>query len=332
MKNTGWFIGIAFLSLLLIGGCGLLSSDDNDDALPGTLVFSAQDEAGKNQIFTMRPDGSGLRQLTDMNGSSVQPSWSPAGQQIVFSSFNQHTSVGPALWVMNADGSGLRPLHDFEPESERTSALNGNNPRWSPGGTKIAFDLCVNCQVSTNHAIFVFDLETEQLTRLTEVPVGYQSSVPRWSPDGNRIAFIANRDYVDADTLRFRRDLYVMDAYGSNQTRVTETGYPGGYVWMNSNTLIQAVTDRDTNHKDVLLLEVETGQTTPIMENLEVRNQFWVFWDIVNQQLLTTNKNHQKLPVTIASYDLNGKILKQYQLNTSVLQSGFGFDWKVNTE
>ncbi|MFU8862214.1 MAG: TolB family protein [Cyclonatronaceae bacterium] len=257
------------------------------------------------------------------------PSWSPDGEQIVFSSFYKSTSVGPSLWIMNADGSEPRPLYDPEPDNIHSPPLPGNNPRWSPDGTKVAFDLCVNCQISTNLAIFVFDLETEELTRLTEEPPGYQSSVPRWSPDGNRIAFLSNRDYVDADTLRNRRDLYVMDTDGSNQIRVTDSGFPGGYTWMGSDKVIQTVTDRDTNLKSVFVRDIESGDTTPIMENLEVKNQFWVFYDFINQQLLTVNRNHEELPVIVASYDLNGSVLNQDQLNTEILQTGSGYDWFV---
>jgi dipeptidyl aminopeptidase/acylaminoacyl peptidase len=324
--------------------CGLLGSDASEDSLSGMIVFSASDDDGKNQIFTMQPDGSELKQLThsdfeygpgnDGAGfNGYMPSWSPDGRQILFSSFYKATSIGPSIWVMNADGSNLQPVKEFDVEGEHAfHALEGNNPRWSPDGTKLAFHLCVNCQVSTNHAIFVFDLETEEFTRLTEEPRGYSSMNPAWSPDGSRIAFTANRDYVDADTDRWRRDLYVMDADGSNQTRVTETGYPGGYIWKNSDHIIQTVTDRSTNLKDVLLLEIETGKTTPIIENLEVKNQFWVFRDPLSQQLLTVNRNHDELPVIIASYDLNGSISNQYVLNTQVLQSGFGYDWHVLVE
>ncbi len=321
---------VIFLSMI-VNSCDILDSGTEEVGLEGTIVFSARDdETGTHQIFTMRPDGSELRRLTDMKGPSVDPSWSPDGQQIVFSSFNQHTSAGPTLFLMDANGSNIRPLLDFE--EEHAFPLPGNNPRWSPDGKKIAFDICINCQISTNYAIFVFDIETEEGARLTNEPAGYQSSHPKWSPDGTRIAFIANRDYVDADTLRLRRDLYIMDADGLNQTRVTETGFPGDYTWMNTDKILHTVTDRGTNLKSVLKLDVKTGNATSIMENLAIKNQFWVFWDPRKNRLLTINKNHEELPVTIGSYDLNGELLHRHQLNAKVMKSGLGYDWKINTK
>jgi len=324
MKNTRWFIGIAFLSLLLMGGCGLLSSDNKDDTLTGTLVFSAQDEEGKNQIFTMRPDGSGLRQLTVMNGSSVQPSWSPDGQQIVFSSFNQHTSVGPAVWVMNADGSDLRPLHDFEPETERSSALNGNNPRWSPDGTKVAFDLCVNCQVSTNPAIFVFDLVSEELTRLTVEPLGHSSMHPSWSQDGTRIAFTANRDYVDADTLRFRRDLYVMDADGNNQTRITTTGNATRPVWSPDGNKIAYEWGIQGN--SVFLYDISSGEITQVDSGLEFSGT--PMWNHNGTELLLIGQKTQNSSPEIRLLTINNGEFKMKQ-SFDLKEGGIDYDWFV---
>ena len=55
------------------------------------------------QLFVMRADGTGRRQLTDPSvGASSRPSWSSDGRQIVFmSSRDHHTDV----WTMNADGT-----------------------------------------------------------------------------------------------------------------------------------------------------------------------------------------------------------------------------------
>lgn len=332
MKHVYVFTAMAFLLALLMGGCGLLSSDSNGDTLPGYLAFSAPDDDGKNQIFTMRPDGSGMRQLTNMNGPSVQPSWSPDGERIVFSSYNQHTSIGPALWVMNADGSDLRPLHDFEPETDRTSALNGNNPRWSPDGTKIAFDLCVNCQISTNYAIFVFDLESEELIQLTEEPAGHSSTYPDWSPDGTRIAFTANRDYVDADTLRFRQDLYVMDADGSNQVRITETGFARNSVWSPIDNIIAFRSS--SSSLGLFKVDIQSGDLDKIEENSSENTQlFPMAWSPDGEKLLITARDlNYPRDNSLFILDLSdiklGKVYSQptYEKTSLVLH---GADWFV---
>ena len=68
-----------------------------------SILFASsrdQDQPGYDDIYVMRPDGSGVQRLTHIQGYT--PAWSPDGQYIVFSA--------PGLFVMRADGSGVTPL------------------------------------------------------------------------------------------------------------------------------------------------------------------------------------------------------------------------------
>jgi TolB protein len=72
----------------------------------GLLAYQAQ--VGKHvQLFTIRPDGSGARQLTHFGDSdAVSAVWSPDASKLVFA-----REWGPnksRIYTMNADGSGLR--------------------------------------------------------------------------------------------------------------------------------------------------------------------------------------------------------------------------------
>ena len=53
-----------------------------------------------NDIYEMRPDGTGVQRLTRANGETA--AWSPDGRYIVFSA--------GGLFIMRADGSGITPL------------------------------------------------------------------------------------------------------------------------------------------------------------------------------------------------------------------------------
>ena len=59
-------------------GCGILNTSTAVDQFSGTLLFSSScDPVGANpygsQIFAMRPDGTGLRQLTNARGMTTDP-------------------------------------------------------------------------------------------------------------------------------------------------------------------------------------------------------------------------------------------------------------------
>jgi len=60
-------------------------------------------------IFSTRPDGSGLEQLTNTPGYDAECSYSPDGKQILFVS---DRDGDPDIYVMAADGSSVRQLTD----------------------------------------------------------------------------------------------------------------------------------------------------------------------------------------------------------------------------
>ncbi len=62
--------------------------------------------AGTPQIFTVAPDGRGLRQLTQ-EGRNEDPSWAPDGRHIVFSSTRDGSG---ALWVLDVVSGRIRKL------------------------------------------------------------------------------------------------------------------------------------------------------------------------------------------------------------------------------
>jgi Tol biopolymer transport system component len=53
----------------------------------GDLIAFVRRLDGDNfEVFTIRPDGTGLRRLTNSKGNDAHPAWSPDGEKIVFSS------------------------------------------------------------------------------------------------------------------------------------------------------------------------------------------------------------------------------------------------------
>tara|TARA_R110002124_G_scaffold109723_1_gene263116 strand:- start:765 stop:1736 length:972 start_codon:yes stop_codon:yes gene_type:complete len=223
------FVLLAFI-FLVFSGCDLFTNEQEKPSIPGKIVFSMPDDTNKenSQIYVMNTDGSDIRQLTYFeNDEAAQPSWSPDGEHIVFSTSLNNTSEGMSLYIMNADGSDLHPMKD---RPNTNVPVLGSNARWSPDGTKIAYDFCIDCNAfGKNTEIFIYDFETDSVVQITDHPAG--DTFPVWSPDGQKLAFVSKRDYYEADTLRFRGDLYTIHIDGSFTERLTETGYARNPLW-----------------------------------------------------------------------------------------------------
>ena len=97
------------------------------------IAFAGLDSTG-GHIFTINADGTGNQQpLT--TGSTSHPSWSPWGNQIVFSVAGGDNHLH--LWIMNADGTNQTQITN----PPVTQVNQGDtNPAWSPSGDKIVFE------------------------------------------------------------------------------------------------------------------------------------------------------------------------------------------------
>jgi TolB protein len=89
------------------------------------------------QLFSVKPDGTGLRQIT--KDWTFQYSWSPDGKQFVFiRAVKSDASPYPndpflyEIYAVNSDGTNMRNLTNFPGFYY--------DPAWSPDGTKIVFD------------------------------------------------------------------------------------------------------------------------------------------------------------------------------------------------
>lgn len=162
------------------------------------LVFDS-DRGGNRDLWAVRPDGSGLRRLTDHPGFDVLADVSRDGRRIVFQSDRE----GPFIfrvYVMDADGTNVRRL--------TTAAAFESSPDWSPDGRRVALDRSV---ATGNQEVFIVHADGTGEVRLTDSP-GFDGQ-PDWSPDGRRIVFSSARDD--------NREIYLMNADGTGVERLT---------------------------------------------------------------------------------------------------------------
>src|SRR3990172_8708418 len=82
----------------------------------GQIVFASM-HSGMPQLYLSNADGTALAQLTSMENGACQPSWSPAGSQLVFISpcqrraeFFETAYRESSLYLINVDGTGFKPF------------------------------------------------------------------------------------------------------------------------------------------------------------------------------------------------------------------------------
>lgn len=97
-------------------------------ASPGLAVTPRIAFSRGGDLFTIVPDGSGLRRITDEAAREHSPAWSPDRQRIAFISWDR------AIVVVDADGEGRRTLFRVPSRYDSVDSL-----AWSPDGRRIAF-------------------------------------------------------------------------------------------------------------------------------------------------------------------------------------------------
>jgi TolB protein len=125
------------------------------------IAFSSAYYSSYN-IFTINPDGSGLKNLTRYFDSSSNQDfdWSPNGKKIVWGKRTADAETGN-IWKMNADGSQKDRL-TFHPDAIE------DFPVWSPNGRKILFNRC--CGSSENEGLMMMNVDGTNKTNIPDLP------------------------------------------------------------------------------------------------------------------------------------------------------------------
>jgi hypothetical protein len=219
----------SLLALALIAGAFSAAVETARAVVPGVndqIAFSRID--GALEIYTMNPDGNAEEVRTD-TGFNVQPSWSPDGTMIAFTSFRDGNSE---IYTMNADGT--------EQVRRTTNPASDGFPAWSPDGTKIAF---ASNRDGGLDEIYTINADGSAPMRLTTNTAA--DTHPAWSPDGTMIAFTSLRD---GDFVNGNFNIYTMNANGTGQVgRTTNASADSFPTWSPDGAKIAFMSDRDGN-------------------------------------------------------------------------------------
>jgi RHS repeat-associated protein len=251
--------GTAQLYSMNTDGSGVLrlTNDAANDESPrwspngSRIVFQSDRDnvfSGMADIYVMNGDGSGQTRLTSDANDDSAPVWSPNGSKIAFQS--ARSGVSYQVYTMNSDGSGQVNISN--------NAANDKQPSWSPDGTKIAF--ASDRDQAGFSSIYVMNANGSSQTRLTFSGSGFRDEQPAWSPDGTKLAFTSTRDSSvvtwtetddDGNTVTktavvTNKEVYLMNANGSNQVRLTNTlENDDSPNWSSDGTQIAFRSDRE---------------------------------------------------------------------------------------
>lgn len=212
----------------------------------GKRIGFLSTKSGSVQLWEMNPDGSGLRQVTDIEGGINEFKYAPNGKKILFTKDvkldKDIHDLYPDLPLSNArletdlmyrhwdqwhdyhyshifyseynDGT-IGDLTDIMEDERYDSPLNPfggiEEINWSPDGNEIAYT-CKKMtgkeySLSTNSDIYIYNLDTKQTRNISAGMQGFDKA-PSYSPDGKMLAWSSmERDGYESDIVR----LFIMN-------------------------------------------------------------------------------------------------------------------------
>jgi hypothetical protein len=180
-------VGAARTIVIVIAVLGLAPASAaawSPGAGEGKLAFGSA-EGGQMHIWTVNPDGSGKRQVTDGADADTDPAFSPSGRTIAFTRSDPESSTGAnitdgsKIWTVPVSGGAATQL--------TTGLSEDSQPAWSPSGARIAFVRSIGGVQN----LWTMAADGSDQVQLTDLPGHTVMSGPTYTPDGSKIIFSA---------------------------------------------------------------------------------------------------------------------------------------------
>jgi TolB protein len=207
-----------------------------------TRIFYVKFTGGGNkEIWSMDYDGANQQAITHLGTVSISPRIAPDNSRLAFSSLGK-------------DGFQIRMYSLLLNRMVNFSSAGGTNlsPAWSPDGRNLAF----SSSRSGDPEIWIADANGGGGARRVTSFRGPDVS-PVYNPKtGSQIAWVSARSTG-------LPQLYVMDADGSNVTRLTDGGYATSPSWSPNGQFVTFAWDRKygpgaPGGQDIYVMEIAT--------------------------------------------------------------------------
>lgn len=200
---------LSFVLLLVVNFNDLTAKQSGSNKI---VFLSTRD--GNTQVYIMNKDGSNVKRITKSPEKKYWPRISPDGKKIVF------TNEESKLIICDIDGSNQSIISK--------SSENCFTPSWSHDNKKILFSSTRGGYTDSDgdpvSNIWIMNIDGTNAIQLTFT--NFTDKIPVLSPDGKSILFTSSRDkiyfeMIDKTYIAYRRQIYIMKADGSDQTRLT---------------------------------------------------------------------------------------------------------------
>ncbi|MDO6479138.1 Tol-Pal system beta propeller repeat protein TolB [Shimia thalassica] len=169
----------------------------------------------KKRLAIMDYDGADIHYLTDSSSIVLAPRFSPAGDKVLYTSYE---TGFPQVFVLDVGSVQRRAL-------QNQKGTMSFAPRFSPDGSKVVMSITEN----GNTDIYSMAVNGGSPQRLTSSPA--IETAPSFSPDGSKIVFESDRSGT--------QQLYVMSVNGGEAKRISfGQGRYGTPVWSPRGDLI----------------------------------------------------------------------------------------------
>ncbi len=166
----------------------LVKSEDVEYGLvwapDGQYLYFVQYAAGDQNIWKMKPDGSGVERVTSGTHARNLNDISPDGKRMLINS-KRETAKGDT-YSMDIDGKNVRRLTDND--------FFEAGATYSPDGKTIAVSIQIvpstDGKGTGNAELYLLGVDGKELKRLTNSDSTFEA-LPAFSPDGKRLAYHA---------------------------------------------------------------------------------------------------------------------------------------------
>lgn len=182
--NRIWIVAVLLVVALAAAGAARSTTPGTN----GLIVYGQEVGPEHSQLFTIRPDGTGRRQITRGSASSLKADWAPNGRSIVYE-LDRGATAGTA-------GVAVMPSAGGKPRILTPKGFQGN-PSFSPDGKWIVY-----VREAGGNGIWLMRANGTGLRRLTRNPFGVGVDTgsgafecgcdedPNFSPNGKLVSFV----------------------------------------------------------------------------------------------------------------------------------------------